>query len=352
MIFIIFTFLVFSKTPIVIDPYIEEGEVVFSLYVDAGKVTLAGNFNDWKKDANPLNEVSRNFWKLKLKLSEGKYEYKYIIDGEWMRGENLKFEIVKVGKELKVIVPKVFKKTNVPFSQRIVLSGKFESRLNIEKSTHTSYSYKGRDNILNLDLDLNVFFRENIQAFLRGNALTGESTKDIALDKAVFKILLKELSIRAYYNTRILPEEDFIGVLKENVSLRKKSLLFPGEIDIDTVYGLNRTGLIFEFERKNLKAIFNYSYSDSDGNDIYFKFKRVLPGGYINVRFLNRFGVPYRYSSYYWFPNPFGITKSLSDYEQPWYKGSVNEVNYIGELNLPFLFHFNFYSEFLFRNSK
>lgn len=60
----------------------------------AKKVTVAGSFNDWNKDALALDGPDKNgvFTKT-VKLDAGKYEYKYVIDGEWMEGDNLVAEV-------------------------------------------------------------------------------------------------------------------------------------------------------------------------------------------------------------------------------------------------------------------
>jgi len=51
---------------------------------EAKSVFVAGTFNDWKPDATPLhNERSNGKWAIKLALSRGHHEYKFVIDGQW-----------------------------------------------------------------------------------------------------------------------------------------------------------------------------------------------------------------------------------------------------------------------------
>jgi len=50
---------------------------------NAGKVYIAGTFNNWNTTQTPLKKVSTG-WIAQLKLKPGKYSYKYIVDGRWI----------------------------------------------------------------------------------------------------------------------------------------------------------------------------------------------------------------------------------------------------------------------------
>jgi 1,4-alpha-glucan branching enzyme len=50
----------------------------------AKKVQLAGTFNNWSESADPMKKEKSGTWKKVKMLPQGLYEYKYIIDGEWM----------------------------------------------------------------------------------------------------------------------------------------------------------------------------------------------------------------------------------------------------------------------------
>ena len=56
----------------------------FLMYAPEAKtVSVAGTFNDWRVDANPLTPDPDGTWRTFLTLAPGRYEYKYIIDGKW-----------------------------------------------------------------------------------------------------------------------------------------------------------------------------------------------------------------------------------------------------------------------------
>jgi len=51
---------------------------------EAKAVFVAGTFNDWKPDAAPLHhDLPKGEWTGKVKLPPGRYEYKFIVDGQW-----------------------------------------------------------------------------------------------------------------------------------------------------------------------------------------------------------------------------------------------------------------------------
>ena len=50
----------------------------------ARTVVIKGDFNDWGKTANPLKKGPDGVWSTVLKLAPGKYQYKYIVDGQWI----------------------------------------------------------------------------------------------------------------------------------------------------------------------------------------------------------------------------------------------------------------------------
>ncbi len=49
----------------------------------AGKVALTGSFNSWDKSGMSLKKDKSGTWKTDLNLKPGKYEYKFIVDGQW-----------------------------------------------------------------------------------------------------------------------------------------------------------------------------------------------------------------------------------------------------------------------------
>lgn len=48
-------------------------------------VAVAGSFNDWEPKLNPLtDEKGDGVYRCTLRLAPGCYEYKFVVDGEWV----------------------------------------------------------------------------------------------------------------------------------------------------------------------------------------------------------------------------------------------------------------------------
>jgi hypothetical protein len=54
------------------------------LGLGAKQVTLAGDFNGWSPTATPMSRDSSGHWETTVQLAPGRYQYKFIVDGEWM----------------------------------------------------------------------------------------------------------------------------------------------------------------------------------------------------------------------------------------------------------------------------
>jgi 1,4-alpha-glucan branching enzyme len=58
----------------------------FSLYApNVNEVYLAGDFNNWQPGAKDyrLRKFKGGTWKKMLKLKPGRYEYQFVVDGQW-----------------------------------------------------------------------------------------------------------------------------------------------------------------------------------------------------------------------------------------------------------------------------
>jgi len=53
-------------------------------HATATAIGIAGTFNDWRPDATPLVSLGDGRWIKELVLPAGTYEYRFVVDGEWM----------------------------------------------------------------------------------------------------------------------------------------------------------------------------------------------------------------------------------------------------------------------------
>ena len=50
---------------------------------EAQEVYLAGDFNNWDSSANAMKKDKKGIWKISLSLKPGRYEYRFLVDGNW-----------------------------------------------------------------------------------------------------------------------------------------------------------------------------------------------------------------------------------------------------------------------------
>jgi 1,4-alpha-glucan branching enzyme len=53
------------------------------LDLGAKQVSLSGDFNGWSPDATPMRRGPSGHWETTLALAPGRYEYKFVVDGNW-----------------------------------------------------------------------------------------------------------------------------------------------------------------------------------------------------------------------------------------------------------------------------
>jgi len=64
-------------------------EIEFSFYAPLAKrVQIAGNFNEWNAGRPKFKKDTNGTWRTKLALSPGRYEYRYLVDGNWENAQS------------------------------------------------------------------------------------------------------------------------------------------------------------------------------------------------------------------------------------------------------------------------
>jgi 1,4-alpha-glucan branching enzyme len=56
----------------------------------AKDVCLAGSFNDWHPTASPMVDLGNGRWAKEIVLPPGRYEYRFVVDGQWQPDPNAK----------------------------------------------------------------------------------------------------------------------------------------------------------------------------------------------------------------------------------------------------------------------
>ncbi len=50
----------------------------------AKSVYIAGSFNSWDPSVRPLKKDTKGVWKTTITLPQGAYQYRFIVDGQWI----------------------------------------------------------------------------------------------------------------------------------------------------------------------------------------------------------------------------------------------------------------------------
>ena len=53
-------------------------------HATATAISIAGTFNDWRLGVTPMISLGDGRWFKELVLEPGVYEYRLVVDGEWM----------------------------------------------------------------------------------------------------------------------------------------------------------------------------------------------------------------------------------------------------------------------------
>lgn len=64
---------------------VEHGVAFVVAAAGAHSVRIAGDFNDWNPDRTPMTHLRDGAFYARLPLGPGRYQYRYVVDGHWMR---------------------------------------------------------------------------------------------------------------------------------------------------------------------------------------------------------------------------------------------------------------------------
>ena len=53
-------------------------------HATAQEVCIAGSFNDWNPSVTPMVRLDDGKWAKELALPLGRYEYRFVVDGQWV----------------------------------------------------------------------------------------------------------------------------------------------------------------------------------------------------------------------------------------------------------------------------
>jgi len=98
-------------------------------FATAGKVILAGSFNAWSRNELIMNKTEKG-WELPYVVAAGNYEYKFIVDGEWMTDPVNPFTTGSgntVNSFIALKANHIFKLDQFPDAQKVIVTGSFNN---------------------------------------------------------------------------------------------------------------------------------------------------------------------------------------------------------------------------------
>jgi 1,4-alpha-glucan branching enzyme len=122
--------------------FVTNYEFVLDGYTNARKVIVTGTFNNWN-ERNFRMIKTPSGWKLPVYLKDGTYQYKFMVDGEWITdpanpntrddGTGNKNSFIQLGDAA------MFRLAGFPTAQRVILAGEFnnwnEQQFQMNKTT-------------------------------------------------------------------------------------------------------------------------------------------------------------------------------------------------------------------------
>ncbi len=110
----------------------EKGNAHFKLngYKNAKKVIVAGSFNKWDEHLFKMDKVDDG-WELTLKIKPGVYQYRFIVDGQWMEDPDnpnkTKNEYHEYNSLIDIKAYTAFKLRGYTNATKVILAGSFNN---------------------------------------------------------------------------------------------------------------------------------------------------------------------------------------------------------------------------------
>ncbi|MBN1897201.1 MAG: alpha amylase N-terminal ig-like domain-containing protein [Spirochaetes bacterium] len=241
-------------------------EVEFTYKGKANRVTLAGDFNNWNKDANPM-EKQDGGWHLKLDLQPGKWKYKFVIDGsKWIADPKAsQFDNDGFGgKNSVILVTSSMKKEDKPPFQYVNLTGDFNNWDQADKAGFMEYKGSGTYQITRLFYPGTFRFKFNMDRSWKVNFGKGQTEGSIKENGDDIKFFVDSVG---FYRITLYLDAKKYKVEKADplqcvafVEFKKIAYVGDGMI-LDGSKSLVRQGKQARFnwkeERKNPRSIIN-----------------------------------------------------------------------------------------------
>ena len=162
----------------------------------AEKVNVAGEFNGWNQSSLPLSREGGKFV-LVVPINEGKYKYKYVIDGVWMTGDDLTLNIIRRDGRLYIYPRQPY--LRFPFSSKVDFDGYY---LFLSKFTDDVDGAGGKMRISaprnDIDLNFDIHPTDILHAWAQLNVNTVNNDDKVNLDEAYLELTMGKFTLRPF----------------------------------------------------------------------------------------------------------------------------------------------------------
>ena len=193
----------------------------------ASSVTLAGSFNGWNAERNPLTKNADGRWSVVMALKPGKHEYKFVVDGSWVAdGENPGTapdsfggtnSLVEVGADGHVvaITQAASAGPNTQLNAKVTLDGRYLGRYTATRRRAVDPRFRLTRPEQHIDLNIHTEVSDVVDAYTR---LRLDNTRNINLnlntaylDEGAVDIHPGPFRVKGYWDMELLQLGDPLG---------------------------------------------------------------------------------------------------------------------------------------------
>ena len=202
------------------------GRAIFTYFdPDAEAVYLAGEFNDWNPHELLMEKEEDNVWRISLELAPGEYEYKFVVDGNWVtdpmnptiRGD-MGNSVIRVNEDGTASYPAGAQLlTNTPVSSRVLFGGQFLSRFTGSRDYPGDRRFKLGKPDIKLDVNIKAHISEGAELLGSFDVNTTDAEKmyeaHLHLDSLGLDLDAGEFSVSAFFNRELFETSDPLSLV-------------------------------------------------------------------------------------------------------------------------------------------
>jgi len=196
----------------------------------ASEIFLAGSFNDWNVGKNRMIKGSDEIWKITLKLQEGSYTYKFIVDGSWnfdqdnpdteddgYGGANSVIEVDSSGKlVLKGNTGETFIGIKSNFNPKVYFTGRYYTINRFQNNEKPRYELNKPEHDVNFGIKVKL--NKNFEGFTMLNVNNNNENTDmwkthLNYKRSYLKLNTEYFDLKAFDDIGVTTLEDPLHIL-------------------------------------------------------------------------------------------------------------------------------------------